>query len=94
MITEVLPLLDLHLGQLVVYEDQDRELAPELFRVDVNKLWPIPGLVHPYHGEVGEGVHHWHALARFSASVRRKEEEEASENIFWELSILNAGDEL
>ena len=82
MIAEVLPLLDLHLGQLVVHEDQDGEPAPELFRVAVNKRGPIPGLVHPHHGEVGEGVHHWHALGKLSASVRRVEEEEASENIF------------
>ena len=81
MITEVLPLLDLHLGQHVVHEDQDGEPAPELFRVEVNKLGPIPGLVHPHHGEVGEGVHHWHALGKLSASVKRVEEE-ASENIF------------
>ena len=48
----------------------------------MNKRGPIPGLVHPHHGEVGEGVHHWHALGKLSASVRRVEEEEASENIF------------
>jgi len=44
-----------------------------------------PGLVHPHLGEVGESVHHWHALDRFSISVRRVEE--ASENIFWELQL-------
>ena len=59
----------------------------------MNKRGPIPGLVHPHHGEVGEGVQHWHALAKFSASIRRKEGGGGG-SIGEYFLILNAGDEL
>ena len=86
MITEVLPLLDLYLGQHVVHEDQDGEPTPELFRVDVNKLGPSPGLSYTPTMEKSTKVSNIGMLLPSSllrSGGRRVEEEEASENIFW-----------
>ena len=73
VVAEVFPLLDLHLSQLVIHEDQHGDPAEELFRGHMHKFGALFGLAHSHHGKVGEGVHHRHALARFHTSVRRKE---------------------
>ena len=55
--------------RLVVHEDQHSKLVHELFRSDMDKLESLLGLTHSHHREVGEGVHHRHALARLHASI-------------------------